>query len=242
MNFCTRCGLRLNAQEVCRACGAVANKATQRLPVTEYPPVGDLPSFRFSYRAALLGLFERERFLVIAFSCVNGALLEIRTYENQAHAVHLKIWSQKDDPRLGPCNPIVGKESQPPIRNIVRLKLRSGVERSFVLSQVRPRVKTGNRLGLIFPAPIERAFNPTTDYAAIALVDYAANDYIWSTTHPEIHAIRSRLPEDQDDAFTDSLASFLNGLCRRCLRLFRGHEPDGQSKHRAGVANAEQTR
>jgi len=180
--------------------------------------------------------------VTISFSYVNGALPEIRTYEDRTPAVHLKIWSQKDDPHLAFSDPIIGKESQPSIRNILRLKLGSGAERSFVLSQVRPQVKAGNRLGLIFPAPIERAFNPAYDYAAIALVDYVTNDYTWSTTHPDIHAIRSRLPQGQDDAFTDSLASFLNGLCRRCLRLFRGHGGEGQSKHRGGVANAEQIR
>jgi hypothetical protein len=53
------------------------------------------------------------------------------------------------------------------------------------------------------------ALNPLYDHAAIAAVDCAANSYTWSTTHPEIHAIRSQLPEGQDDAFTDSLASYL---------------------------------
>jgi len=50
MNFCSRCGLRLNSQQVCRVCGIVAYQATHRLPNTEYPPVGDLPSFRFRYK------------------------------------------------------------------------------------------------------------------------------------------------------------------------------------------------
>jgi hypothetical protein len=239
MNFCTRCGSRLNAREVCRVCSAVAYKAAHRLPVTEYPPAGHLPSFRFSYKAALLGLFERERFLTISFSYVNGALLKIRTYKDQEPAVHLEIWSQKDDPRLATSDPITGKQSQPPIRNIVRLKLGSGAERSFVLSQVRPQVKAANRVGLIFPAPVERAFSPTDDYAAIALVDYAANDCTWSTIHPDIHAIRSQLAETQDACFTDSLAIFLNGLCRRCLRLFRGRGRHAQPRHRVGVGQAE---
>jgi hypothetical protein len=106
------------------------------------------------------------------------------------------------------------------IRSIVRLKLGSGVERSFVLTQVRLRAKVGSRITLIFPAPIERALNPVYDYAAIAAVDYLANDYTWSTTHPEIHTIRTRLPEDQSESFADSLATYLDGLCRRCLRLF----------------------
>ena len=242
MKFCTRCSSRLNAQEARCACGAVAYKATQRLPVTGYPPAGDLPAFRFSYKAALLGLFERERFLTISFSHVNGALLEIRTYEDQARAVHLQIWSQNDDPRLASTDPIIGKESQPSSRGIVRLNLEIGAEPSFVLSQVRPRVKAGNRLGLIFPAAIDCAFNSTYEYAAIALVHYAANDYTWSTTHPAIHAIRSRLPQDQDDSFTDSLASFLNGLCRRCLRLFREPQSDHRRHYRVGDTHAELVR
>jgi hypothetical protein len=123
----------------------------------------------------------------------------------------------------------------------VQLKLGSGVERPFVLTQVRPRTKGGNRIGLIFPAPVVRALNPLYDHAAIAAVDYAANDYTWSTTHPEIHAVRSQLPEDQDDAFTDSLASYLNGLCRRCLRLFGTHDRCNRARYRVGARHAELT-
>lgn len=107
---------------------------------------------------------------------INGTLLEIRSYEDAAHSVHTQIWSQNDDPLLGSRYPIVGRESRPSIRNIVRLKLGSGVERSFVLTQVRLGAKAASRITLIFPIPIERAMNPVYDYAAIAAIDYAANN------------------------------------------------------------------
>ncbi len=167
--------------------------------------------------------------------------MEIRTDQDAASSVHIKVWLEKDDPRLGRCNPIVGKETQAATRSIVQLKLGSGVERSFVLTQVRPRTRGGNSIGLIFPAPVVRALNPLYDHAAIAAVDYAANDYTWSTTHPEIHAVRSQLPQGQDDAFTDSLASYLNGLCRRCLRLFRRHDRHNRPQSRVGAGHAELT-
>lgn len=211
-------------------------------PRVEYPAAGDLPSFTFKYKVHLLGLIERERSLSVPFSYVNGTLLQIRTYQDAAHSAHVKIWSERDDPRLGSCDPIVGKKTQPIIRSIVRLRLGSGVERSFVLSQVIPRANRGNSIGMIFPALVERALNPFYEHAAIAAVDYAANNYTWSTTHPEIHAIRSRLPEDQDDAFTDSLASYVNGLGRRCLRLFEGHDGHDQARYRVGVGQAELAR
>jgi len=227
-------------QQICGVCAAPAFRAAS--PEVEYPAAGDLRSFIFKYKVHLLGLIERERSLGVPFSFVNGTLLEIRTYQDAPNSVHIKIWSEKDDPRLGPCDPIVGKETQPTVRSIVRLKLGSGVERSFVLTQVRPRTKAGNRIGLIFPAPVVRALNPLYDHAALAALDYAANNYTWSTTHPEIHAIRSRLPEDQDHAFTDSLASYLNGLCRRCLRLFKAHERYTQPRYRVGAGQAELNR
>jgi hypothetical protein len=106
-----------------------------------------------------------------------------------------------------------------------------------VLTQIRPLARAGNRIGLIFPASVARALSPLYDHGAIAAVDYTANSYTWSTTHPEIHAIRARLPEDQNDAFTDSLASYLNGLCRRCLRLFKRH--NGQPRYRVGAGQTE---
>jgi hypothetical protein len=210
----------VNDREICGTCGGVGYKPAHRLPVAEYPPVGDLPTFTSTYKIPLVGLIERQQKVSVPFSYINGTLLEVRSYEDAAHPVHTQLWSQHDDPLSGPRDPIVGKESQPSIRSIVRLMLGSGIERSFVLPQVRLRAKAGNRITLIFPTPVERALNPVYDYAAIAAVDYLANDYTWSTTHPEIHTIRTRLPEDQSESFADSLATYLDGLCRRCLRLF----------------------
>ncbi len=210
MKFCTRCGSRVNDREICGTCGGVGYKPAHRLPVAEYPPVGDLPTFTSTYKIPLVGLIERQQKVSVPFGYINGTLLEVRSYEDAAHPVHTQLWSQHDDPLSGPCDPIVGKESQPSIRSIVRLMLGSGTERSFVLTQVRLRAKAGNRITLIFPTPVERALNPVYDYAAIAAVDYAANDYTWSTSHPEIHAIRMRLTEDQSERFADSLASYLN--------------------------------
>jgi hypothetical protein len=160
--------------------------------------------------------------------------LEVRTHEDATHSVQTQLWSQQDDPKVGPRDPIVGRESQPSIKSIVRLRLGSGPERSFVLTQVRLRARPGNRVTLIFPVSSERALSSAYDYAAIAAVNYAANDYTWSTTHPEIHASRSRLPADQAESFADSLASYLDGLCRRCLRLFAAY----RSEHRRGRARA----
>lgn len=220
MKFCTRCGSRMIDQGVCGFCGRPGYKATLEAPAAEYAPAGNLPPFNYVYRAPLLGLLERERRVVVPFSYINGILLEVRTHEDAAHPVHFRLWSQRDDPRSGPRDPIVGRESQPSIRTIVRLRLGSGAERSFVLSQAKLRTRPGSPVTLIFPVPIERAANPLYDYAAIAAVDYATNDFTWSTANPEIHAIRSRLPHDQVEPFGDSLANHLNGLCRRCLRRF----------------------
>jgi len=241
MRFCTRCGSWIIDQQICGSCGSPAFRPASR-PAVEYPAAGDLRPFTFKYRVRLLGLIERQRSLNVPFSYVNGTLLEIRTHQDAAYSAYIKIWSEKDDPRLGPCDPIIGKETQPIIRSIVRLRLGSGVERSFVLSQVRPQARRGNSIGLIFPASVVRALNPLYDHAAIAAVDYAANSYTWSTTHPEIHAIRSQLPEDQDDAFTDSFASYLNGLCRRCLRLFKRHDRRDHGRYRVAARQAEPMR
>jgi hypothetical protein len=239
MNFCTRCGSRLASQEICRVCGARPYRTERRQPAAEYPPAGDLPQFTFRYNVALLGLVERERQVSVPFSYINGALADVRTHEDTVHAVHMKLWQQQDDPGSGPHGPIVGRESQPSIRNIVRLRLGSGAERSFVLTQVRFRATAGGRVTLIFPVSIERAVNPIYDYAAIAAVDYAANDFAWSTTHPEIHAIRSRVPEDQTERFGESLAGYLNGLCRRCLRLFGTHGRVAERRRQAGARHGE---
>jgi hypothetical protein len=231
MKFCTRCGSRMAGEEICRVCAAHPYRTERRVPAAEYPPAGDLPQFTFRYNVALLGLVERERQVSIPFSYINGALVDVRTHEDPANAVHTKLWEQRDDPKSEPRGPIVGRQSQPSIRNIVRFRLGSGAERSFVLTQVRFRAKAGSGVTLLFPVSIERASNPVYDYAAIAAVDYAANDFTWSTTHPEIHAIRSRLPEDQAERFGDSLASYLNGLCRRCLRLFAHHRVRQRGYH-----------
>jgi hypothetical protein len=239
MNFCTRCGSRMAGEEICRVCGARAYRAERRPPAVEYPPAGDLPQFTFRYNVALLGLVERERQVSVPFSYINGSLLDVRTHEDAAHAVHMKLWQQQDDPGSGPRGPIVGRESQPSIKNIVRLRLGSGAERSFVLTQVRLRTKVGSRVTLIFPVSIERAINPVYDYAAIAAVEYTANHFTWSTTHPELHAIRSRLPEDQAEPFADSLAGYLNGLCRRCLRLFGRYGRGAQRQCQAGTRHAD---
>ncbi len=239
MKFCTRCGSRMAGEEICRVCGARPYRTERCSPAAEYPPAGDLPQFTFRYNVALLGLVERERRVSVPFSYINGLLVDVRTHEDPVHAVHMKLWQQQDDPGSGPRGPIVGRESQPSIRNIVRLRLDSGAERSFVLTQVRLRVKAGSRITLIFPVSIERAVNPVYDYAAIAAVEYAANHFTWSTTHPEIHAIRSRLSEDQTGRFGDSLASYLNGLCRRCLRLFGMHGQVAERRYQAGAQHGE---
>jgi hypothetical protein len=238
MKFCTRWGSRMNDREICRACGAVEYRTADRLSVTEYPPAGGLPTFAFTYSVPFLGLIERERKVSVPFSYINGTLSEVRSHEDAAHLVHTQLWSRLDDPVRGPRDPIVSRESRPSIRNIVRLKLGSGVKRAFVLTQVRLRAKASSQITLIFPTPIERALNSVYDYAAIAAVDYEANDYTWSTTHPKIHAIRTRLPEHQDAGFTDSLASYLNGLCLRCLRLFGQHRGP-QRPYQAASRHAE---
>lgn len=242
MKFCTRCGRSLNDGRRCRSCGALAYEAVGQVPAAEYAPAGDLPPFVFSYLdGALLGMLERRRQVQVPFSYLNGTLTDVRTYEVAAHSVHIKLWSEQDDPISRPCSAIVGKELRPSIRSIVRLRLGSGVERSFVLTQARLRTKPGSRVTLIFPVSIERALNPVYDYAAIAAVDYAANDFTWSTTHPEVHAIRSRLPEEQTEPFANSLASYLNGLCRRCLRLF-GARRDESRRCQIAAEHRELTR
>jgi hypothetical protein len=221
MKFCTRCGSRMNDRVVCSACGALAYRTAHRLSVAEYPPGGNLPTFTFTHNIPFFGLIERGREVSVPFSYISGTLLEIRRYEDTAHPVQVQLWSQEDDPPLGSRDPIVGRESQPSIRNIVHLKLTSGVERSSVLTHVGLRAEFGSRITLVFPTPFERATNPVYDCAAIAAVDCTANDYVWSTAHPEIYALRMRLPEDHSERFADALASYLNGLCRLCLRRFR---------------------
>jgi hypothetical protein len=221
MKFCTRCGSPLNERIHCSKCGARAYNASHQRFHPEFLPAGDLPPFLFRYsEPVFLTLAERERQMNVAFSYVTGTLVGLRAFNDPTQTVHMRLWSQQDDPRVGPRGPIVGHEKQPSIRNIVHLRLASGEVRSFVLTQVRFRANAGDRITLIFPVSIERASNSVYDYAAIAAVDYTTHDLTWSTTHPQIYAIRSRLPEEQAERFADSLASYLDGLCRRCLRLF----------------------
>jgi hypothetical protein len=239
MKFCTRCGSRMMGQGICGVCGRPAYGAWRQAPTAEYQPAGDLPPFKYIYRVPLLGLLERERQVVVPFSYINGILLDVRTYEDAAHPIHFKLWSQTDDARSGPRGAIVGRESLPSMRSIVHFRLGSGAERPFVVTQVKLRARAGSHLTLIFPVSIERAINPVYDYAAIAAVDYTADDFMWSTAHPEIHAIRSRMPEGQAERFGDSLANYLNGLCRRCLRLFGTRGRVAQRRYQAGARYAE---
>lgn len=231
MKFCTKCGSRIIDRSNCGVCG---NRAYGAPPLSAaYPPAGDLPAFNYVCTVPVLGLLERERRVVIPFSYINGTLLDVRVYEDADHPVHFRIWSQRDDLRSGPQSPIVGRESQPAIRSIMRLRLADGAARSFVLANAKLQSRPGNPLTLIFPVPLERAANPIYDHAAIAAVDYAANDFAWSTANPEIHALRSRLPEEQCEPFGDSLASYINGLCRRCLRILGQRESQQRSFHLA---------
>lgn len=221
MKFCTRCGSRIVDQGVCKDCGASRVAALDRNRSPERAPAGDPPTFVFSYtNRSLLGLIEHQRQVRIPFSYINGTVLEVQTHEDETRRVDMRVWLRQDDPTTGPCGPIVRQESQPSIRNVVRLRLGSGAERSFALTQVRFRAPAGSRITLIFPVQTERAMNPIYDCAALGAVDHTANYLGWSTTHPEIHALRERLSEEQAEVFADSLGSFLDGLCRRCLRLF----------------------
>lgn len=185
MRFCTRCGSELFNAAGCRDCGAPAYRVTHHFPVPEYAPAGNLPVFEFVYNVPLLSLIERQRQVRVPFSYINATLLEVSTHKDTAHSVHTQGWSQPDDPKLGPGDPIAGRDSQLSIRSILRLRMGSGAERSFVLAQVPLRVRHRSRVTLIFPVSIERALTPVYDYAAVAAVNYAANDYTWSTTHPE---------------------------------------------------------
>ena len=237
MTYCTRCGVERDERSNCRACGARPYKPTDSRGPTEYPPSGDLPPFEFThYQPTMLRLFERERKTRIAFSYITATLLEIRTVSDRSQAVFIQLWSQDDDPRVGSRGPIIGSERQASIRNIVRVRLGSGAERSFVLTQVKPRANIGERVTLIFPVSTDRTANPIYDYAAIAAVNYVTHSYTWSTTHPLIHAIRSQLPEDQMEPFTDSLGNFLDGLCRRSLRLLGQQSGKRESPHHARLS------
>jgi hypothetical protein len=206
-------------------------EVAHQAPTVEYAPAGNLPALHYNYSVLVLGLSEREQRLAVPFSYINGTLLEVRSYKDGAHPVHLKLWAEQDDLRSGSRGPIVRRESLPSVKSVGRLRLGSGAERPFLLAQARLRAQPGSRFTLIFPVAIERALNPVYDCEAAAAVDHAAHDFTWSTADPEIHAIRSRLPEDQVEAFGNSLANYLNGLCRRCLRLVGQHPLERRPYH-----------
>lgn len=221
MTYCTRCGSRLVDRQTCARCGARRYSALRSAPTEEHPPAGDLPALDFAYtERTLLSLVERQRQVRVPFSYISGTVVDIQTHEDTSHPLRIGAWSQEDDPATGPQSPIVGHESQPSRSNVVRLKLGSGAERSFVLKQVRFAASAGDRITLIFPVVAARALNSLYDYAAIGAVNHRTGDEKWSTAHPEIHQVRDQLPSSESTRFLSSVANHLDGLCRRCLRLF----------------------
>jgi hypothetical protein len=60
----------------------------------------------------------------------------------------------------------VRQAKSPDFSTLSEFSAGTGVERSFVLTQIRPRARAGNRIGLIFPASVVRALNPLYDQAA----------------------------------------------------------------------------
>jgi hypothetical protein len=90
MKFRTLCGSRMIDRQICGFCASPAFRAATR-PAVEYPAAADLRSFTFIHRVSLLGLVQRERSLSVPFSYVNGTLLEIRTYQDAASSVHIKV-------------------------------------------------------------------------------------------------------------------------------------------------------
>src|SRR5260370_9613849 len=130
MRFSRRGVSGVNERKIGGTCGGVGYKPAHRLPVAEYPPVGDLPTFTSTYKIPLVGLIERQQKVSVPFGYINGTLLEVRSYEDAAHPVHTQLWSQHDDPLSAPCDPIVGKASQPSIRSIVPLLLAIGTGRA----------------------------------------------------------------------------------------------------------------
>jgi len=221
MNFCTRCGSRLVDRESCLRCGARRYSARRSAPTEEHPPAGDFPPFVFGYtERTLLNLVERQRQVRVPFSYVSGTVIDIQTHEDTGHLARMGIWSKEDNPAVGPQSPIVGHEWQPSRHNVIRLRLGSGAERSFVLRQVRFAARAGDRITLIFPVVAARALNSIYDYAAIGAVNHRTGDERWSTAHPEIHQVRDQLPSSESTRFLSGVANHLDGLCRRCLRLF----------------------
>ena len=221
MTLCTLCGSRLVDRQTCARCGARRYSARRSAPTEEHPPAGDFPPFVFGYtERTLLNLVERQRQARVSFSYISGTLIDIQTHEDTGHLAQMGIWSQEDEPSIGPRSPIVGHESQPSRSNVVRLKFGSGAERSFVLRQVRFAARAGDRITLIFPVAATRMLNPIYDYAAIGAVNYRTSDQRWSTANAEIHHLRDQIPSSESKRFLAGVANHLDGLCRRCLRLF----------------------
>lgn len=244
MTFCTRCGSRLVDGEICPRCGARRDLALRSARTAEHPPAGDLPAFVFAYtEQSLLGLVERKREARVFFSYISGTVIDIQTHEDTSHPLRIGAWSEEDDPATGPQSPIVTHKWQPTRNNVIRLKLGSGIERSFALRQVRFAARAGHRITLILPVVAARALNRIYDYAAIGAVNYATNDQRWSTAHAEIHHVWDQLPSSESKRFSNGVANHLDGLCRRwrCLRLFNPYRRNVFRKF-SGATRAEQTR
>jgi hypothetical protein len=231
MNFCTRCGSRLVDRESCLRCGARRYSARRSAPIEEHPPAGDFPPFVFGYTDwTLLNLVERQRQVRVPFSYISGTVSDIHTHEDTGHPLRMGVWSQEDNPAVGLQSPIVGHEWQSSRHNVIRLRLGSGAERSFVLKQVRFAARAGDRITLIFPVAATRMLNPIYDYAAIGAVNYRTGDQRWSTTHTEIHHLRDHLPSSESKRFLGGVANHLDGLCRRCLRLFNSYRQNNSGR------------
>jgi hypothetical protein len=242
MKFCTRCGSRLVDRESCPSCGGRRYAAPDSARTAEHPPAGDLPAFVFAYtERTLLSLVERKREVHVPFSYISGTVIDIQMHENTSHPLRIGAWSQEDDPATGAQSPIVGHKWQPTRNNVIRLKLGSGAERSFVLRQVRFAACAGHRITLIFPVVAARALNPIYDYAAIGSVNYATNDQRWSTAHAEIHHVWDQISSSESKRFSNGIANHLDGLCRRCLRLFNPYRQNVIQKP-SGAVYAEVTR
>jgi hypothetical protein len=177
----------------------------------------------------------------VSFSYISGTVIDIQTHEDTSHALRIGAWLQEDDPASGPQSPIIAHKWQPTRNNVMRLRLGSGIERSFALRQVRFTARAGHRITLIFPVVAARALNPIYDYAAIGAVNYATNDQRWSTAHAEIHQVWDQIPSSESNRFSDGVANHLDGLCRRCLRLLNPYRRSLNPKP-SGAAYAGLTR
>jgi hypothetical protein len=208
----------------------------------EHPPAADLPAFVFAHtERTLLSLFERRREVRVSFSYISGTVIDIQTREDTSPPLRIGAWSQEDDPATGRQSPIVGNKWQPTRNNLLRLKLGSGADRSFMLRQVRFAARAGHRITLIFPVVVARALNPIYDYAAIGAVNYATNDQRWSTAHAKIHHVWDQFPSSESKRFSDGVANHLDGLCRPCLRLLNPYRRSLNPKP-SGAAYAGLTR